>query len=312
MAESQSEDRIEVAGVELSHPDRVLYPDQGLTKRELAHYYRDVADRILPWLDGRPLALVRCPEGRDDSCFFQKHLKKSMPEAIGGIELEEKDGDKATYVAVDDLPGLVALAQIGTLEIHSWSSRQDDLEHPDWLVFDLDPGPDVPWGRVQQAARDLRALLTDLDLEGWLRATGGKGLHVVVPIIRRSTWQEAHDFARDVAKVLSAENEDRYLARADKDLRQGKVFIDWLRNTRGATSIVNYSTRAHSGAPVATPLRWDELGDLESGHDYDTTSVRRRLSSLESDPWQGFDDCRQSLSEERCRALEERLESAQA
>lgn len=284
-----------VGGVQLTNADRVLYPEQGITKRDLALYYETVADWILPHLRDRPLSLVRCPRGRDEKCFFQKHLTEGMPEPVRGIEVGEAD-ERALYVAVDDLPGLVSLVQFGVLEIHPWGSRGDRLERPDRIVFDLDPGEGVRWPEVRSAARALGALLADLGLETWLRTTGGKGLHVVVPIARRTGWEQVRAFARDVARMMERAEPARFVSTSRKAKREGKIYVDYLRNGRGATAIASYSTRARRGAPVAAPVRWDELSGLSGGDAYSVANMPARLRALGGDPWEGFHETRQTLT----------------
>lgn len=283
-----------VGGVRLSNPDRVLYPDQGVTKAELAEYYFQVADWILPYVGGRPLSLVRCPRGRQRQCFFQKHLTEALPDAVKGVTIAEKDGE-STYIVIDDLQGLITLVQFGTLEMHPWPARTDRLDRPDYLVFDLDPGPGVAWQSVAEAASTLRDMMAELGLESFLRTSGGKGLHVVVPIARRHSWDEMRRFAEAVARHLAEREPTRYVATASKAKRGGKIFIDYLRNARGATSIASYSTRARSGAPVAVPLRWDELAGIGAADAYNIRNLPRRLASLKGDPWEGFAGVRQRL-----------------
>jgi bifunctional non-homologous end joining protein LigD len=288
-----------VAGVALSNADRVLYPEQGLTKRDLALYYEAVAPWILPHVKGRPLSLVRCPQGREKHCFYQKHLTEGMPEPLRGIEVSEPgEGDASAdlYVGADDLPGLVSLVQFGVLELHPWGSREDRLDRPDRIVFDLDPGDGVTWSEVKSAAVHLRGMLADLGLESFLRTTGGKGLHLVLPIVRRSTWDEVRGFSQDLARRMEREEKDRFVSSSSKAKRKGRIFVDYLRNGRGATAIASYSTRARPGAPVATPLRWDELDELESGAAFTVETVPSRLDRQEADPWEGFFGHRQVLT----------------
>ena len=294
---------IEVEGVRLTSPDKVLYPEQGVTKRDLADYYRSVADWILPHLAGRPLSLVRCPEGADSECFYQKHLSGTFPAALGSVEIEEKDGDVRTYVTVDDLPGLLGLVQIGVLEIHVWGSRRDRIERPDRMVLDLDPGEGVPWVRVIEAAYDCRNLLAELGLESFVKTTGGKGLHVVVPLVRTAEFDDVKAFARAVADEAVRRKSDRYLANMSKAKRKGKIFIDYLRNGRGATFVAPYSTRARPGAPVSVPIGWDELSpDLRSDA-FDVTNLPRRLAGLGADPWARIGAVRQQITKAMRRAV---------
>ena len=287
-------DAAEVVGVTISNPDRVLYPDQGVTKLDLARYYAEVGDRLLVRAAGRPLSLVRCPEGSDAQCFYQKHPGPAFAASLPRIPIEESEGVE-DYLYLRTVPDLVALVQAGVLEVHAWGSTVEDLERPDILVFDLDPSDGVEFGYTKSVASDLRDLLSGLGLTGFLRTTGGKGLHVVVPLTPDSDWDTAKTFSRSVAQHLADTDPQRLTTSMAKAKRIDKVFIDYLRNGRGATAIVNFSTRSRLGAPVAVPLRWDELGRLGSSAAYDIVSVRRRLSALRSDPWDGFDDARRPL-----------------
>ena len=285
-----------VAGVTLTHPDRVLYPEQGVTKLDLAGYYEDVGARMLRYVARRPLTLVRCPQGREGPCFFQKHVGDVASPHVHGVRVRERDG-MALYVFIDDVPGLVALVQIGVLELHPWGSRNDDIERPDRMVFDLDPGPGVPWETTVRAAHEIRERLARLDLVSFPRLTGGRGLHVVVPLDRRAVWSRVAGFARAVAEAMAADAPHTFVVTASKERREGRIFVDYLRNTRGATAVASYSTRARPGAPVATPLRWDEVTVRMAGDRYSITSVRRRLAALASDPWSEFFDVRQSITQ---------------
>jgi bifunctional non-homologous end joining protein LigD len=285
----------QVAGVTLSNPDRVLYPEQELTKLDLARYYESIADWILPHLVDRPLTMVRCPTGRTGQCFYQKHLTETMPKALRGVSIKEKTVTRK-YVVIDDLAGLVTLVQRGVLELHPWGSRADDLEHPDRLVIDLDPGAGVEWKAVIEAARRVRDYLAALGLTSFVRTTGGKGLHVVAPLVPRATWDEHKQFAESIARALAAQWPDKYLATMSKAHRRGKVFVDYLRNQRGATAIVSYSTRAREGVPVATPLKWEELTARLKPERFTVATIPKRLAKLAADPWEGFFELRQSLT----------------
>jgi bifunctional non-homologous end joining protein LigD len=290
-------DATEVAGVRLTNPDRVLYADQGFTKRDLAEYYERIADWILPYVADRPLTLVRCPEGHMGECFYQKHLTESMPEAVGGVNIKEK-GKREEYVMIRDVAGLVSLVQMGVLEMHPWPARADNIERPDYLVFDLDPGDDVTWKDVVQGAKDVRTRLEDAGLVTFLRTSGGKGLHVCMPIARRNSWDEVKEFAKSVADTMAREQPERYIATMSKAKRRGKVYVDYLRNQRGATAIASFSTRARAGAPVATPLAWDEIGRIKQANGFNIENLPARLAKLKSDPWAKFFSTRQSLTRE--------------
>ena len=283
-----------IAGVTLTNPDRVLYPHSGITKRDLAEYYESIAGEILPHLAGRPLSVVRCPQGRAKQCFFQKHIRDSFGDAVRPIKVRESDG-LAEYISVDSVQGLISLVQFGVLEIHPWGATERDLDRPDVLTFDLDPGEGVSFDVVKAGARTIRDILKDKGLTSFLKTTGGKGLHVVVPIEPRVEWDLAKAFCASIAKNLSRDDPKRYIAKSSKAARRGKVFIDYLRNSRGATSIAPYSTRARPGAPVAAPLRWDELRRLEDPAKYTLHTMRRRLARLRDDPWSGDRGTRQSL-----------------
>jgi bifunctional non-homologous end joining protein LigD len=287
--------RQEFRGVRLTSPDKVLYPEHGITKLELARYYTAVAEWILPHIAHRPIVLVRCPEGREKECFYQKHPGAGTPATLRQIPIRETS-EVRNYVVVDDIEGLVSLAQVGALEIHAWGSREDKLEYPDRLVFDLDPDPAVPWPRVVAGARQVRAFLDDLGLESFLKTTGGKGLHLVVPIDRRHDWDESKAFCRQVAESIVAADPQHYTANMAKAARRGKIFVDYLRNGRGATAIVAYSTRARPGAPVSVPLAWKELTPRIRSDKFTIRNLPRRLASLKEDPWQGIASVRQGLA----------------
>ncbi len=281
--------------VAITHPDRPVYPQQGITKGEVADYYRAVAAHMLPELAGRPLSLLRCPDGLKGACFFQKHHADSLGADVAPVALKEKGGGRAQYVAVNDARGLLQLVQMNTLEFHPWGARVDDPDKPDRLVFDLDPGDGVPWKTVIAAGREVRAKLREAGLESFLRLSGGEGLHVVVPVARRHGWDQAKRFCEAFADALAVHRPQRYIATASKARRRGLIFVDWLRNARGATSVTNWSLRARDGAPVAMPLRWTELGRTKSGGDFDLHRALRRAASLKADPWKGIERLRQSL-----------------
>lgn len=294
---------IEVAGARLTNPDRVLYPEFGYTKRDLAEYYEKIADWILPYVADRPLTLVRCPEGHTGECFYQKHLTGSMPDAVDGINIAEK-GKRDVYVIIRDLKGLISLVQMGVLEMHPWPARKDNIERPDYLVFDLDPGEGIDWNHVVQGAKHVRQRLDDVGLKCYLRTSGGKGLHVCVPITRRNTWDELKQFAKSVADAMERDDPDRYIATMSKAKRRGKVFVDYLRNQRGATAIASYSTRARAGATVAVLLSWDELPKLKQANGYNIETLPPRLAKMKKDPWADFFTTKQSLTRDIRAAFE--------
>jgi bifunctional non-homologous end joining protein LigD len=281
-------------GYPLTNPDKVLYPEQGITKAELLDYYAAVADRMLPHVANRPLTLVRCPNGRDKPCFFQKHPGEGTPEGMRSIAIREKEG-KAPYSVIDDALGLFGLVQLGALEIHTWGSRADDFEHADVLVFDLDPDPSIGFGPVIEAAKRLRELFDASKLESFVKTTGGKGLHVCVPIQPALEWDEVKAFTGEIAQALTREAPQKYLATVSKAQRKGKIFIDYLRNGRGATFIAPYSTRARENAPIAVPIEWDELTPKLDPLSFTVRTIEKRLTRLGRDPFERLATLRQPL-----------------
>ena len=287
-----------VAGVRISHADRVVYPDQGVTKGALARYYASIADRILPELTERPAVLVRCPEGLGRECFYQKHAGPWAPPSLRRIRIREKTKSE-DYLVIEDVAGLVGLVQMGVLEIHTWNADARRLETPDRLVLDLDPGPGVSWPAVIVAARLVRASLEAARLTSFVKTTGGKGLHVVAPIRPEHGWDECVDFARRLAEALVAETPRAFTATMAKAARKDKIFLDYFRNQRGATSVAAYSTRARPGAPVSTPVAWDELDSVPGPDHFTIANVPRRLARLRADPWAGYAALTQTLPTSR-------------
>ncbi|MGE0499380.1 MAG: DNA ligase D [Rhizobiaceae bacterium] len=293
-AVTEHEKRDMFAGVRLSSPDKVLFTEQGVTKADLAAHYERVAKRMLPFVDRRLVSLVRCPDGDSGQCFFQKHDHKGFPDELRRLEITEKDGDKAKYLYTEGLSGLIAGVQMGTLEFHIWGSRIDRLEQPDRLVFDLDPDEGLGFADVREAAFDLRDRLEGLGLATVPLVTGGKGVHIVAPLTRRAEWPDVKAFARGFAESITADQPERYVSQASKAKRKGKIFVDWLRNERGATAISPYSTRARKGAPVAMPVSWDELRSLEVANGFHIDDMGERLAM--ADPWAGSGAWRQSIT----------------
>jgi bifunctional non-homologous end joining protein LigD len=281
--------------VTITHPERVVFPARGFTKGDVADYYRAVAPWLLQELADRPTSLVRCPDGVAGTCFFQKHHSPSLGANVGSVAIREKDGGHADYVTIADVDGLLELVQMNVLEFHPWGARNADPEHPDRLVFDLDPGPGVTWKEIVAAAREVRGNLVHAGLESWVRLSGGKGLHVVVPLVPKAGWDEAKAFCEAVANAMAQQAPQRYVATASKAKRDHRIFIDWLRNGRGATSVTNWSLRAREGATVAVPLRWEELGRIAGPDAFDLAKAKRRAASLKQDPWEGFAKKRQTL-----------------
>jgi bifunctional non-homologous end joining protein LigD len=275
----------------LTHPDRVLWEDEGITKLGLAEFYTEMADWILPQIVNRPLSLLRCPGGSQKECFFQKHAWAGLDEDL--IQRVRVGDDEA--VAIQDLSGLLALVQAGVLEIHPWGSTLKTPEKPDRLVFDLDPGEGVGWDAVVQGAIDVRDYLQDLNLVSFVKTSGGKGLHVVVPLRPTASWDEAKAFAAGVAAAMTKASPALYTDTMAKRARTGLIFIDYLRNGRGATAVAAYSTRARAGAPVSTPLAWEELPTIRSGNQYRIGNLAARLFHLQDDPWAAFGDVDQGV-----------------
>ncbi len=250
--------------VTITNPDRVIFPDSKITKGQLADYYAAVAPILLPWLANRPVSLVRCPQGRAKQCFFQKHDAGSFGEHVHHVDIREKDGSVEPYLYLDDADGVRACVQMGTIEFHGWGSRIEDVEKPDRLVFDLDPDEGLDFAKVKTAAADLKQHLADLGLTSWPMLTGGKGVHVIVPLTPQAEWPEAKSFAERFARALAQAEPDRFTANLKKAERKGRIFIDYLRNQRGSTAVMPYVARARPGAPVSAPLSWSELRDADS------------------------------------------------
>ncbi len=278
----------EIRGVGITHPERPVFPDAGLTKLDVARYYDTVAELMVPYLARRPLTLIRCPDGVTEGCFFQKHVTPSVPRNVSRVTVRGADGKLIVYPVVDTPEALLALVQNGVIEFHVWGSRTETLERPDVLVFDLDPGPDVPWLRVREAARTLRDELARRGLTSYLKTSGGKGLHVVVPVRPGPSWPRVGAWTREVVEALVEREPDRYTATMAKAGRGGKVFIDHFRNGRGATSAAPYSLRARPGAPVALPIGWNVLTRTSGGGVWTLERVARRATRGRADPWTGF------------------------
>jgi bifunctional non-homologous end joining protein LigD len=297
-----------VAGVGISHPDRVMFPAAGSTKLAVAHYYESIARWVLPHLVDRPLTLVRCPTGvrtgvKDDDCFFLKHSKVWAPAPLRRVRIREKT-KIGEYLIVDDLPGLIGLAQMDVLEIHTWNSGCADVEHPNRVVIDLDPGSKVEWKRVVEAARIVRELLGAMDLETFVKTTGGRGLHVVMPIRPAADWSQCLEFARALAAALVRRQPSLFTSTFAKAGRDDKILVDYLRNNRTNTSIAAYSTRARPNAPVSVPLAWTELTPRRGPERWTITTVPERLKKLKADPWSAYWRSRQRIPAAAVRAID--------
>jgi bifunctional non-homologous end joining protein LigD len=275
--------------LEITHPDRIVDPVSGTTKQDVADYYEKVADRLLPYVAGRPLSIIRCPDGISGACFFQKHWMQGLHPSVKTVDV----GEDKEYMWIDSAEGLKALVQFGMVEIHVWGSKVDAIETPDTLVFDLDPSPDVTWKEVLRATNVVRAALEDVGLACWARVTGGKGFHIVVPIKPEVEWGPIKEFCKGVATTIEASDPARYVSTASKAKRQGRIFIDYLRNGRGSTAIASYGLRARPGMSCAVPVSWEELSRSKGAGAFTVKSIDARLKR--DDPWRGFTRSRRSL-----------------
>lgn len=285
---SKAADEETLEHVRLTHPGKLFYPDDEISKHDIAAYLQTVAPLMLPFVKNRPLSLMRCPDGIAAKCFFQKHATQGMPDAFKTVMLTEADGDRAEYLFVDSAEGIVSAAQIGALELHVWGASKDDLEHPDRMVFDLDPDPLCDFSEVKAAARKIADLLAAAGLNSVPMLSGGKGIHVIVPLDGRNDWAEVKDFSRALARGLAEREPAHFVATASKAERKGKIFIDWLRNERGATAIAPYSPRARKGATVAMPVNWDELAKIRSAAAFDIRTALKRIGKAGHSPWPDY------------------------
>lgn len=283
-----------VAGVRLSNPDKVLWPDQGITKSELADYYVAVSDRILPHLAFRPVTMVRCPMGHETKCFYQRHAGSGVPEQLHQVTIP---GFDEPYLYISDVAGLVAMVQMGVLEMHPWGVRVEAPDRADRIVFDLDPAEGLGFEAVIAAAREVRDRLKALGLQSFCKTTGGKGLHVVVPVEATAPWKEVKSFAKGFSAEMAADSPDKYLTKATKADRVGRIFIDYLRNDPTSTAVAPYSTRSRKGAPVAMPLRWEQVKAGLDPCDYTVETVPGLVARQRSDPWAEMLEVRQTLPE---------------
>lgn len=281
--------------ISISNRSRVIFPESGQTKGDLADYYAQLAPAMLPFLANRPLSLVRCPQGRAKQCFFQKHDSGSFGEHVHHVPIREKDGDSEDYLYVGDAAGILTCVQMGTIEFHGWCARTDDVEAPDRMVIDLDPDEGLDFADVKRAAKDIRSRLSDLGLVSFAMLSGGKGVHVVIPLRRDHSWQAHASFAERFAKALGMAEPERYVANMSKAKRKGRIFIDWLRNQRGSTAVMPYSARARANAPVAAPIDWNELDDFERASAFTISDAAALLKRSEGKLLRGWGVAEQSL-----------------
>ena len=287
----------ELASVRLTSPDRVVYPDMGITKLGVATYYAQIGKYMLPHMVGRPVSLLRCPGGVADTCFFQKRAPKGLHESVERIELPTSEGMKL-FLVVHDIVGLLSLVQFGVLEFHVSGSRADKFEKPDRLVFDLDPDEKLPFTEVAQAAREIRDWLAKAGLESFLKTTGGKGLHIVVPIRRRHPWEDMKKFTANVAAMFEGQAPRRFTTNSSKSARRNRILIDVMRNTRGATTVAAFSTRAKARATVSVPITWSELDIIARSDGMSLQAVIGRIAHQEEDPWESIDDIDQGITKQ--------------
>ena len=286
----------EIGGVRVTHPDKVLFKAQDITKRELIEHYQSVAKWMLPHIVERPISLVRCPQGSGSQCFFQKHASDGFPDEFKSIRIKEKSGTD-NYLYIEDERGLIASVQVGALELHLWGCHVDEVEKPDRLIFDFDPDEGLDFLHVKQAAKDMRGRLKALGLESFAMVTGGKGVHVIAPLKRGHSWDQHRDFAEAMARVMAEEEPDRFVANMLKAKRKGKIFVDYLRNQRGATAICPFSTRARPGAYVAMPVTWERLAKLDNAHPVAVGEAAKFMGRTDPkfDPWPDYFKLKQPL-----------------
>lgn len=281
------------AYAKLTHPDKVLYASEGITKQHLADYLQAAAPFMLPFLEDHPLSLVRCPDGCGEECFFQKHPVQGFPDAFKIIQIREQQGELNDYMYIHDETGLFAAAQMSVIELHVWGATINDIEKPDRLVFDLDPDASIDFGDVKGAAIEIKEKLKAAGLISFPLLTGGKGIHIIAPLARRQTWDVVKAFAENLARTVAAASPSRYVAKAAKAARKGKIFIDWLRNERGATAIAPYSPRARAGAPVAMPVSWEELEDVHTAAAFSIKSAPKKFAG--QPPWPDYFEIKQEV-----------------
>jgi bifunctional non-homologous end joining protein LigD len=281
-----------VEGVRLSSPDKILYAEQEITKGELADYYVAVAERMLPHVAYRPVTMVRCPMGQDTKCFYQRHAGSGVAEQLKLVTIP---GFDEPYLYIVDVGGLVAMVQMGVLEMHPWGVRVERPDRADRIVFDLDPAEGLGFDAVIEAAKEVRDRLTALGLTSFVKTTGGKGLHVVVPVEATAAWPEVKSFAKGVSAEMAADSPEKYLTKISKAERTGRIFIDYLRNDPTSTAVAPYSTRSRKGAPVAMPLRWEQVKAGLDPCDYTVATVPGLIAKQRSDPWEEMLEIRQKL-----------------
>ncbi|HWU42478.1 MAG TPA: non-homologous end-joining DNA ligase, partial [Bdellovibrio sp.] len=278
----------------VSHPDKIIYAKEKISKQEIANYYKRVASSMVPLMQNRPLALFRSPEGTHRSSFFQKHLPNPLPEGLEGVEIQEKSGNK-TYVNVLNSKGLESLIQMGSFEIHCWNSHKDHLDFPDQIVMDFDPGPGITWSQVVTAAFDLKKILEKLSLKSFVKLSGGKGLHVHIPIRPIYHWTQIKNFSEVLAKEMENRQPHLYISKMSKAAREKKIFIDFFRNHRGSTAVAPYSLRSRAMSSAALPVEWSQLKEIKSSDEFTLTKTFSFLRQRKKDPWRNFSKIQQKI-----------------
>jgi bifunctional non-homologous end joining protein LigD len=302
---ASGKEETEVDGVRLTSPDKILDDESRLTKLQLARYYSAVSGVMLPHIAGRPLSIVRCPEGSGKPCFYQKHVGAGLPQGVESVPVKSKSsGETEQYLTLDSAQGLIGLAQMGVLEIHPWGSRNESMETPDQIIFDLDPGEEIKWQQLVASALEVRDLMKQLGLESFAKITGGKGIHIVAPIEPEHGWAEVKEFAHSFVRMMEAANPKLYLTKMTKAARKGRIYLDYLRNERGATAVAPYSPRARKGAKVAMPLSWNELKKGERP-EFSVANFDEWKARLKRDPWAKMETLKQELTKQAVGAVGE-------
>ncbi len=292
-----------VGGVGISNPQRVIDKVSGATKLALAEYYQAVADRLVPQLAGRPLSIVRAPEGVDGESFFQRHCGRLKMPHMRALP-KNLDPEHARLIQADNITAVIEAVQMGTIEFHTWNARSDRVERPDRVIFDLDPDPALPWSSMVEATELTLRLLDDLGLQAFLKTSGGRGMHVVMPLDRRHDWDLARQFARSVTERLAREAPELIVDKMGPQNRVGRIFVDYLRNQRGASTVAAYSVRARPGLAVSVPIEREELAQLERADRWNIGNLDERLRALRSDPWARYGAVRQRLTQALLKRLE--------
>lgn len=292
---NKNQNEIIIDDVKITHPNKILYPDSNISKIDIISYYESVIDLLLPHWVNRPLSVLRCPEGFKQQCFFQKHFqKKVFSKHLFPIKIKS---EKEDYFYIKNKQGLLTLIQMNVLEFHPWGSKVDNIEKPDRITFDLDPGPDISWEALIEATLFIREQLKIIGLESYLKTTGGKGFHIVIPIMRTLPWEDMYSFTKDFAFKMTEVKPEIFVATMAKSKREGKIFLDYLRNSKEATAVGVYSTRARNKASISTPLFWEEIHQINSADEFNIMNISIRLKNINQNPWEGFFEIKQSINQ---------------